>query len=100
MPESTMPVAFRIKLREGKLADYIATHDRIPEDWPELEQAIAECGIKRMRIIAIDPDLYVVADVTDENAFPRLWETDVHREWEKVMQPLMQPEDGSFDRVN
>lgn len=87
--ETLKVVAFHMTLRDGKHDEYVAAHDSISAEWPDLEGALTQSGVARLRIVDMDPDLIAVADVTDVNAFSRLWETESHQKWAQVMQPLL-----------
>jgi L-rhamnose mutarotase len=82
--------ALVLKLKPGKLEEYIYHHDRIPTEWPRLHAALKDSGIHSIRTFAAEPLLFLYADVEDEGAFPRLWDTDAHKEWANVMDPLIE----------
>ena len=85
-----MHQVFMLKLRPGALPEYIRHHDEIPTKWPELARALRDSGIQHIRTYDAGDYLVLSVDVTDENAFPRLWETPAHIEWAKVMDPLIE----------
>ncbi len=82
--------ALVLKLKSGKLEEYIYHHDRIPTEWPKLHAAIKESGIHCIRTFAAEPVLFLYAEVEDADAFPRLWDSEAHKEWAKVMDPLIE----------
>jgi L-rhamnose mutarotase len=87
--------AFTMKLKPGALAEYRRHHDNL---WPDLFAEIERSGIATITIFERDPDLVLFADVRDEEAFARLWDTDVHRRWGEVMRGLLTLKpDGSPD---
>ena len=79
-----------LRLKPKALAEYKRHHDEIPKKWPELAAKIKECGIKNIRTFEADPFLFLYAEVEDENSFPRLWDTEIHKKWAKVMDPLIE----------
>jgi L-rhamnose mutarotase len=90
-----MTQAFIMRLRPGALAEYRRLHAAV---WPELEAAIGEAGIDRFDIYEADPVLVVQSEVRDADAWQRLWESDVHRRWGELMEPLLEfGSDGMID---
>jgi L-rhamnose mutarotase len=87
--------AFTMRLKPGALAEYKRHHDNI---WPELVAEIERSGIATITIFEQDPVLFLFSEITDEEAWDRIWHTEVHRRWGKVMEPLMMfREDGIVD---
>src|SRR5687768_10351347 len=82
--------ALVLKLKPGKLEEYIYHHDRILTHWPKLHAALKESGIQCIRTFAAEPVLFLYAEVTDADAFPHLWATEAHKEWALVMDPLIE----------
>jgi L-rhamnose mutarotase len=78
--------AFALKLKPGALDDYIYWHDNI---WPELQQEIAAQGIAEITLFQLDDMIFLVSEVADADAWDRLWSSDVHKRWGKLMDPLM-----------
>ena len=70
--------AYTIQLTPGALAEYTEKHDRI---WPELVEEFARQGIAQLTAFAADPVVYYYAEVADEQAFERLFQTAVHDRW-------------------
>ena len=64
--------------------------DQIPTHWPELAAALRASGIRSIRTFAAEPHLFLYAEVEDEGAFPRLWDTEAHIAWAEVMDPLIE----------
>lgn len=86
---------FKMRLRPGALPEYRRLHAAV---WPELEREMALAGIHRFAIFEAEPDLVVVSEVTDEEAWPRLWNSPVHRRWGELMEPLLEFDvDGLID---
>lgn len=84
-----------MRLRPGALAEYRRRHADV---WPELEREMAASGIRGFAIFEAEPDLVVVSEVTDEDAWPRLWNSEVHRRWGELMEPLLEfGQDGLID---
>lgn len=87
--------AFVMKLKPGALAKYTSQHDHL---WAELASEIRACGIKKIATFEADPLLFLYSEVEDEGAWARLWDTEIHRKWGEVMEPLMEyGTDGKVD---
>lgn len=78
--------AFTMRLKPGSLGEYKRHHDSI---WPELVAEIERQGIARMTIFENDPVLFLYSEITDQEAWDRLWHTETHDRWGEVMNPLM-----------
>lgn len=84
-----------MRLKPGGLADYRRHHDAI---WPELVAEIERQGIARITIFENDPVLFLFSEITDEEAWDRLWASKIHDEWSEIMNPLMMfNDDGVVD---
>ncbi len=79
--------AFTMKLKPGGLAQYKAHHDAI---WQELVNEIQTQGIAQITIFESDPVLFLYSEITDEQAWDRLWHSEVHDRWAELMNPLME----------
>lgn len=79
--------AFTMKLKPGGLAQYKAHHDAI---WQELVDEIQTQGIAQITIFESDPVLFLYSEITDEQAWDRLWHSEVHDRWAELMNPLME----------
>jgi L-rhamnose mutarotase len=79
--------AFTMRLHPGGLAEYKRHHDEI---WEELVAEIERQGIAQITIFENDPVLFLYSEITDEEAWDRLWHTEVHDRWGEVMNPLME----------
>ena len=87
--------AFTMRLKPGGLAQYKQWHDAI---WPELVAEIEQQGIAQITIFEADPVLFLYSEITDEEAWDRLWHTPVHDRWGELMNPLMEfTEEGIVD---
>jgi L-rhamnose mutarotase len=92
--------AFTMRLKPGARAEYIKHHDSVPTVWKELVAEIEKSGIARITTFAEDgdaPRLFLYSEIYDENAWAKLWDSRIHREWGKLMEPLMQFKDGIVD---
>lgn len=78
--------AFMMKLKPGGLAGYKQKHDEI---WPELVAEIERSGIAQITIFESDPLLVLYSEIRDDEAWDRLWATEVHGRWGAVMNEFM-----------
>ena len=91
----TMRKAFVLKLKPGALDDYIYWHDNI---WPELQLEIASQGIAEISLFQLEDMIFLYSRVNDPEAWTRLWDSEVHRRWGELMNPLMHyRDDGIID---
>lgn len=86
--------AFTMRLKPGAMAEYKKHHDHI---WPELVAEVRRSGIATITTFEADPVLFLYSEITDLEAWNRLWTSDVHRRWGEVMEPLMHFKDGIVD---
>ncbi len=87
--------AFTMRLKPDALSEYKHHHDNI---WPELVAEIERAGIASITTFQRDLDLFLVSEIADEAAWDRLWDSEIHRRWAEVMQPLMHlRDDGIVD---
>ena len=87
--------AFTMRLKPGALAEYTRHHNEI---WPELVEEIEKSGIATITTFEQDPVLFLFSEITNEEAWDRLWHTEIHDRWAKVMEPFMEfREDGLVD---
>lgn len=84
--------AFTMRLKPGGLEEYRRRHDAI---WPELVAEIEKQGIAQITIFENDPDLFLYSEITDVEAWDRLWDSEIHDEWAEILDPLVESgEDG------
>lgn len=84
--------AFMMKLKPGAMAEYTRQHDNL---WPELAEELRRCGIKTIATFEDEPYLFLYSEIEDEGAWARIWDTEIHKKWGQVMEPLMEfGEDG------
>jgi L-rhamnose mutarotase len=62
-------------------------HDAI---WAELIAELEKSGIANMTIFENDPVLVMYSEITDVEAWDRLWHSEVHDRWAVLMNPLME----------
>jgi L-rhamnose mutarotase len=88
--------AFVLRLKPGALDEYIHWHDNI---WPELKAEFVAQGIAEITLYQIDDLVMLFSTVKDEQAWKRLWDTEIHHRWAKErMEPLMHyRDDGIVD---
>ena len=59
-----------------------------------------ESGIFSIRTFEVNPTLlFIFAEVTDNNAFEKLWNTEAHK-WVEVMEPLMELNEEKNQMLN
>ena len=93
--------ALALKLKTGGIKEYIRHHDQIPSKWPKLQSTLKESGIFSIRTFEVNPTLlFLFAEVTDNNAFEKLWNTEAHKEWVEVMEPLMELNEEKNQMLN
>jgi L-rhamnose mutarotase len=78
--------AFTMRLKPGALAEYKQRHDEI---WPELVAEIEKSGIASITTFEADPVLFLFSEINDEEAWDKLWHSEIHLRWAKVFDPLM-----------
>jgi L-rhamnose mutarotase len=79
--------AFTMRLQPGGLAEYRQHHADI---WADLVAEIERQGIAQITIFERDPVLFLYSEIADEEAWDRLWASEVHGRWGEVMDPLME----------
>ena len=91
--------AFTVRLKPGVLAEWVRRHDGI---WPDLLAEQRRCGFNWMTVYAADPVLVVTSEVTAPDAWERLVDTEVHKQWVETMRDLSESAlpDSTMDRVN
>lgn len=78
--------AFTMRLKPGGLAGYKEHHDNI---WHELVDEIERSGIAQITIFENDPVLMLYSEITDPDAWDRLWASEVHGRWGAIMNDYM-----------
>jgi len=78
--------AFVMRLKPGALAEYKRHHDNI---WPELVAEIEKSGIAHFTVFENDPMLVLYSEIYDEQAWDKLWHSEIHDKWSEIMNPLM-----------
>lgn len=87
--------AFTMRLKPGGLVAYREHHEHI---WQELVDEIERQGIAQITIFEADPVLFLYSEIQDDEAWDRLWGSEVHDRWGELMEPLMEfKEDGVVD---
>lgn len=82
-------VAFRLRVRQERIADYEAAHRQV---WPELLQLLKEVGISQYSIFCSGTDLFFYMHVDDfERAWSRIDAHPLNRRWQAQMAPLFEP---------
>jgi L-rhamnose mutarotase len=78
--------AFTMRLKAGSFDEYKRHHDNI---WPDLVRQIEAAGIAQITTFRAGDNLFLYSEILDEGAWDRLWNSEVHRRWATVMEPLM-----------
>ena len=78
--------AFTLRLKPGALAEYRERHDNI---WPELVEEIERQGIATMTAFEADPMIFYYSEISDEEAWNRLWTSEVHDRWAELFKSLI-----------
>ena len=87
--------AFTLRLKPKSFARYKHYHDNI---WPELVREIEACGIAQITTFADNLQLFLYSEIYDKKAWDKLWDSKIHDEWARRMEPLMQfRPDGKVD---
>ncbi len=83
--------AFTLTLKPGALVEYKHRHDNI---WPELVEEIERSGIASMTSFESDPIVFIYSEIHDEEAWERLWNSEVHYRWAELFENLIDIVDG------
>jgi L-rhamnose mutarotase len=87
--------AFKLRLKPGSFAKYKHYHDHI---WPELVREIENSGIAQITTFQDELQLFLYSEIHEEKAWDKLWNSKIHDQWAKCMEPLMQfRPDGKVD---
>src|SRR5690348_16000470 len=87
--------AFTMRLKPNAFKEYKHYHDNI---WPELVKEIQASGIAQITTFENDSQLFLYSEIYDKKAWDKLWNSKIHDEWGKCMEPLMQfRADGKVD---
>src|SRR5437867_11940027 len=91
--EAVLPrVAFRLRIKAGKEAEYDATHRSVS---PALLSKLKEVGISEYSIFRRDQDLFLVMQVDDFDAAWRALDNDpTNLRWQQEMGKLFEPVTG------
>jgi len=87
--------AFTMRLKPDASVEYRHHHDNI---WPELVAEAERSGIASITTFQRDLDLFLVSEIKNAEAWNRLWNSEIHKRWAEVMEPLMHlRDDGIVD---
>lgn len=80
--------AFKIQARKGMAEEYRKRHNPI---WPELEKTLKDHGVSNYSIFLHEGSetLFGYLEVSDEDLFNRIGDTDVCRRWWKYMTEVL-----------
>jgi L-rhamnose mutarotase len=78
--------AYTVRLEPGALAEYRQKHDNI---WPELVEVFRTAGIAQLSAFEADPIVFYYAEITNEDAFDRLFGSEVLARWGAQFEGLM-----------
>jgi len=86
---------FMLRLKPGGLEEYVRRHDVI---WPELVAEMAAHGVEQVTIFHVDSKLFIYSEITDADAWQRLWNLDIHLRWAAELEPYLElAENGTPD---
>eukprot|EP00755_Sulcionema_specki_P039486 Sspe_Gene.24416::Locus_9676_Transcript_1_1_Confidence_1.000_Length_3920::g.24416::m.24416/K03534/rhaM; L-rhamnose mutarotase len=90
-------IAFKMYLNEGKAEEYRRRHDRIPEDWPDLQRALREAGIEDYSIFFDEEtsSLFACLRRRRDHTMKDLPKEEVVRRWWAHMADIMRVEPDS-----
>jgi L-rhamnose mutarotase len=90
--------AFTMRLKEGSFDEYKDHHETIATKWPKLVEEIEKCDIASISTFRSGNSLFLFSEIKDEGARTRLWNSEIHRQWAELMEPLMfLSDDGMVD---
>lgn len=85
-------VAFRLRIKAGKEAEYDAAHGSV---WPALLAKLKEVGISKYSIFRRDQDLFLFMHVEDfDAAWRKLDDDPTNLRWQEEMGKLFEPVPG------
>lgn len=85
--------AFIMRLKPDTIAEYRRHHEKI---WPELVAQIEGSGIASVTTFWCESQVVIVSEVTDPQAWERLWTSQVHDRWKQLLAPFVQlADDGA-----
>ncbi len=88
--------AFTMRLKPDSLEEYENHHDTIRSKWPELVEEIRKSGIATITTFRNGLDLFLFSEIQDEAAWDKLWDSEIHRKWAELMDPLMHMNDDGI----
>jgi len=88
--------AFTMRLKPDSLDEYVRRHDSISSEWSELVVEIKKNGIASITTFQNGLDLFLFSEIEDEQAWDRLWHTEIHEKWAKHMEPLMHMDENGI----
>ena len=81
-------VAFQLKIRKDKIADYDLAHKSV---WPELIQRIRDAGIRDYSIFRRGQTIFLVMRVTDfDAAWNKLADDPINKKWQREMAEIFE----------
>lgn len=88
-------IAFRLRIRPEKIADYDEVHRHV---WPEMLAALEDAGVSDYYIFRHGQDLFLTLCTEDWNETQRRLDADeVNQRWQKMMMPYWEPVPGKRD---
>ena len=82
-------IAFRLRVRPERIAEYEAAHERV---WPELLAVIKAAGISRYSIFRLESELFFYMHADDfEKAWSEIEKSPINARWQAEMAPLFEP---------
>jgi L-rhamnose mutarotase len=87
-------VGFKLKLREDRITEYVALHERV---WPEMLEALSQTGWHNYSLFLdrADAILFGYFETPDlQAALDGMALTDVNARWQKMMSQFFESLDG------
>ena len=82
-------MAFQLRIREGKIADYDAAHQEV---WPELLAELESFGVTDYSIFRRGQELFLYLRVPDiQRLLRQLDASEINQRWQKRMEPIFEP---------
>lgn len=86
--------AFSMRLLRGGLEELRRRYDSI---WPDLVEELEAQGVAAVTLLVRDDLIIVTSETIDDDAWERVWSSDVHARWVTLLAPVVETgTDGRF----